>query len=260
MNSKQQFFSNSEPELPTCCHNSPGVFRHRKTGVRVRSKCNTWGCDYCGPIKVNRLLDDVAYGGAVIQDRGFRWRFMTLTSSPRTNARQAFPRFRAILHKWRKKQGHKQAIQFFKVTEFTESGLRHFHLLIDTFVPFGVIQAAWRAATDGTAYWVNIKKAQVKQAAGYMAKYMTKQTVFSDKFDDGEHRYSFSQQFPRLPRPEPTGEWEFRLNPKTTSLIQTARVELAARADHRKSWRDTWSEATGRPPGRRTYDTSARVW
>lgn len=172
-----------------------------------------------------------------------------MTSSPRTDARRAFPRFRAILHKWRKKQGHKRAIQFFKVTEFTESGLRHFHLLIDTFIPFGVIQAAWRAATDGTAYWVNIKKAQVKSAAAYMSKYMTKQTVFSDKFDDGEHRYSFSQQFPRFPRPEPSGEWEFRLNPVNRGRLQKARAELIERAARRKTWRELWTDATGRPPG-----------
>lgn len=167
---------------------------------------------------------------------------MTLTSSPESNQNSMgkyFARFRANL--W--KQGYRP--QYFKVTEFTEMGRRHFHLLIDVFVPFNVIQAAWRAATDGTAYWVNIKKAQVRKAAAYMAKYMTKQTVFSEQFEPGEHRYSFSHKFPRLHYKEPDGEWEFRLAPLSTGKVRQAKGELKDRAERRRTWKELWKAATG---------------
>lgn len=178
-------------------------------------------------------MDDVQYGATIIQQNGHRWRFMTLTTSPdsdQTKVGTYFARFRATLAK------HGYRPQYFKVTERTTAGLKHFHIIIDVFVPFNVIQAAWRAATDGTAYWVNIKKAQVKRAAGYLTKYMTKQTVFTDERAKGEHLYSFSRRFPRMPKPEPTGEWEFMLKPKNSGHVAQARVELARRISNRAAW------------------------
>lgn len=221
----------------------------------MRSKCNSWGCEYCAPIKKNALLDDISYGTQIIQEGGHRWRFMTLTTSytsDQTKVGLYFKRFRSYLAK------HGYRPQYFKTTEFTQTGLRHFHLIIDVFVPFNVIQAAWRAATEGTAYRVNIKKTQLRQAAGYLTKYLTKQSIFSHSFHEGEHRYSFSQKFPRLARPKPTGEWEFRLNPQNQGLLQKAAAELAERVKARRNWRELWTDATGRPPGKKTYIEGVR--
>jgi hypothetical protein len=124
---------------------------------------------------------------------------MTLTLSTKVDGRQIdlfWQRFRSLLHK------HGYRPQYFKVKEFTEKGQRHLHVLIDIFVPFNEIQYAWRLATEGTSFWVHIKKTQVRRAAGYMSKYLTKQTVLSSSFDKGEHRYSFSRKFPRMPKEE----------------------------------------------------------
>lgn len=191
-------------EIERCPHPS-GYVRNLETGELVPLPCNRWTCPVCGPRRKAALLDDIAYGGGIIQANGRRWRFLTLTLSTKVNGRDIdlfWARFRAHIHNWRVKQGHKIPVQYFKVKEFTEKGQRHLHVLIDTFVPFNFIQHAWRQATEGTSFWVHIKKAQVKSAAGYMSKYMTKQTVMSDKFDKGERRYSFSHRFPRIPRPE----------------------------------------------------------
>jgi len=178
-------------------------------------------------------MDDVQYGSSIIQQNGHRWRFMTLTTSPESDQNKVstyFARFRATLAK------HGYRPQYFKVTERTKAGRKHFHLIVDVFVPFNVIQAAWRAATDGTATWVNIKKAQVKRAAGYLTKYMTKQTIFTEDRAPHERLYSFSQHFPRLPKPEPTGEWEFILKPKHGGQIAQARVELTRRISNKAAW------------------------
>lgn len=190
-----------EHSLGACPH--PEYIRDLQTGEIIPINCNKWTCPYCGHIKKAKLLDNIAYGGAIIQANGRRWRFLTLTLSTRVDGRKIdlfWARFRANIHAWAKKTGQ-HTPQYFKIKEFTEKGQRHLHVLIDTFLPFNMIQYFWRMATDGTSYWVNIKKAQVKSAAGYMSKYMTKQTVLSDLFDKGERRYSFSYHFPRIPRP-----------------------------------------------------------
>lgn len=174
-----------------------------ETGDIIPLSCKRWTCEYCGNIKKGHLLDDISYGGNIIQQNGYRWRFLTLTLSWRVDDRKIdlfWQRFRSLLAK------HGYTPQYFKVKEFTIKGKRHLHVLISTFIPFNFIQYAWRQATEGTSYWVNIKKAQIKSAAGYMAKYLTKQTVQSDKFDKGERRYSFSKLFPRVPKEPKTTE------------------------------------------------------
>lgn len=148
---------------------------------------------------------------------------MTLTTGPQSDQDELshyFAKFRSILHK------HGYRPEYFRVTEFQKNGQRHFHLLIDVFVPFNFLQYAWRTATEGTAYFVNIKKAQVRQAAAYMFKYMTKQTIMSDQFKKGERRFSFSRHFPRMPKKPATGRWTFEYNPNNKNLLHDMQERL----------------------------------
>lgn len=180
------------------CPSCGGYLKDHQDGDRlIKLPCNKWTCPYCGAIKRQRLLDDIGHGGHIVQEQGRRWRFLTLTLTTHVDGRKIdlfWQRFRSYMLK----RGYRPT--YFKVKEFTEKGQRHLHVLIDVFIPFNEIQYAWRLATEGTSYWVHIKKAEVKRAAGYMAKYLTKQSVNSTQFDKGERRYSFSKHFPRLPR------------------------------------------------------------
>lgn len=191
------------------CPNPSGYLRNLDTGELIPLPCHRWDCEVCGIAKKTELLNVIGYGGTIIQQRGHRWRFLTLTLSTKVDGRQIdlfWARFRAILAK------HNYHPEYFKVKEFTIKGQRHLHVLIDVFIPFNFLQYAWRLSTDGTSYWVHIKKAQIKSAAGYMNKYMTKQTVHSNLFDKGERRYSFSRNFPRpakQEKPPSTARYEF---------------------------------------------------
>lgn len=184
-----------ETERLKRCPNCGGyLIDHFEDDRLKKLPCHKWTCPYCGELKRKQLLDVIGFGGQVIQSKGRRWRFMTLTLSTKVDGRRIdlfWQRFRSLLHK------HGYRPEYFKVKEFTKNGQRHLHVLIDVFVPFNFIQYAWRMATEGTSFWVHIKKAQIKSAAGYMAKYLTKQTVLSHQFEKGEHRYSFSRKFPR---------------------------------------------------------------
>lgn len=195
------------------CPNCGGyLIDHQNEDRLIKLPCHKWTCPYCGEIKKALLLDDVSYGGAIIQSLGRRWRFLTLTLALHVDSRQIdhfWARFRATLAK----HGHRMT--FFKVKEFTKNGQRHIHAIIDIFIPWNLIKHAWYEATEHSSYIVYIKSTQVRSAAGYMSKYMTKDSVQCDRFDKGERRYSFSKNFPRVPKaekiPEP-GRYEYISN------------------------------------------------
>lgn len=216
----------------TQCNQKVGYFENRITKEKVPARCNTWGCEHCGEIKRKRLLDEVSYGGNIVQLAGKRWRFLTLTLSPQANQdslSKYWNRFRATLYK----HGYKP--EFFKVTEFTEQGIRHLHILISIFIPWNLIKGAWYLATDKTSYIIFIKKTQVFSAAGYMAKYMTKDSVLSHNFRKYERRYTFSRGFPRMPKITTNGEWVFHLKPDNSHLLHDAHTHLTALINSVKS-------------------------
>lgn len=224
------------------CRNPIGIFQNKLTGETVPASCRTWTCEDCGPMKVNQLLDDVSYGGAVIQASGRRWRFLTLTTGPGSDQDDFslyWRRFRATIRK------HGYRPEFFKVTEFTEKGRRHYHVLVSVFIPWGLIKWAWYCATDKTAYVVFIKKTQVKNAAGYMAKYMTKQSVMSHQFRKHERRYSFSMGFPRMPTAPPSEEWQFTYKPDNSEFLKAGLRELHDVIREQTLWRDEWRSKIG---------------
>ena len=88
---------------------------------------------------------------------------------------------------------------FFLVKEFTKKGKRHLHVLINRYIPSRVVMHAWRLATGGHSYIVKITRREIKNAAGYMTKYMTK-TMHVGMFRRKERRYSCSRRYFREAR------------------------------------------------------------
>lgn len=204
-------------------------------------------------MKKNRLIDDIQFGGEIIQRAGHRWRFLTLTLSPRAE-QEKINMYWARLRSSVRKAGYR--FEFFKQTEFTENGIRHLHAIVSAFVPWGVIRHLWFLATDKTSWIVHIKKAQVKKAGAYMSKYMTKQSLLSSEFKKGERRYSFSRGFPRLPKKEPNPDYEFIYMPDNARHLQLAALDLGARIMRNI----LWDIATNGPPDlSRELDAMGRV-
>lgn len=83
---------------------------------------------------------------------------------------------------------------FFLVKEFTKKGKRHLHVLINCYIPSRVVMYAWRLATDGNSFVTKIARREIKNAAGYMTKYMTK-TMEIGLFRRRERRYSCSRNY-----------------------------------------------------------------
>lgn len=95
--------------------------------------------------------------------------------------------------------------------ELNKRGRRHLHVLLNCYVKKGLAKRLWYAATNQTSYIVKINHRPIKSAAGYIAKYVTKDIEGSHAFKPKERRYSFSRGFcqPRLPT---SGEWAFEMD------------------------------------------------
>jgi hypothetical protein len=178
-------------------------------------------------------------------NQGYRFRGLTLTLGPEAkneNMGKYWHRFRMSL----KKSGY--VFEYLWVKEFQENGKLHYHALITTFIPWGVIRYYWRLATDKTSHIVWIAEAQVKHTAAYMAKYMAKDLTTAP-FNKGERRYSMSKQFRKnWPKPKnKDGEqeklsYEFHYKPDNTKLLNNAKNELRERRNRRTMWQSELSK------------------
>lgn len=176
-------------------------------GVKIPVNCKRWSCPHCGDVNKKRVLDRVSYGFK----GGTRVRGMTLTELKDPGNEEAekisvhFARLRANLYK----KGYR--FRYFRVTEFkprkgdtspNAKQYRHYHVLIDAYIPQAVISNAWYEATNHTAYVVWVNASEIMKGAGYLSKYLTK-TMNDEHFGKHERRFSFSQKcFPFIVQEE----------------------------------------------------------
>ena len=204
------------------CPRPPGYFTNKTTGVKTRSFCNTWGCPVCGERKIRRFLYQLGMATyTMIHEHYKRFRGMTLTlgeNADNRNMGKYLHRFFMAL----KKAGYK--FDYLWVKEFTIRGKLHVHALITTFIPWSIIKAYWRMATDNTSFIVWIADAQIRQTTAYMAKYMTKELIEAP-FRKGERRYSMSkgmrEAWPKIEH-DTENRYEFTLKPDNSELIKEA--------------------------------------
>lgn len=181
---------------PSRCPTPSGYFVSKDGKTTVPAPCCSWSCPVCGEIKKNRVMDTVKLSSDLLQQSGLPanrkiWRFLTLTQ--RTNdpvpIMKAWARFRALAAK------HNAAFDFFLVKEFTVKGKRHLHVLINRYIKAYDVKRWWWNATEHNSFIVKIVRRDIKNAAGYMTKYMTKSIGVNHGFIRGERRYSMSQRF-----------------------------------------------------------------
>jgi hypothetical protein len=170
----------------TNCIKPVGYGQSTKTGERFRIPCKKWDCPVCSKVLRNKLLDDVNmffYGEHV--------RFMTLTErSTAKNKENIMKHYRRLMDNLRQEY---KGLKVFWVKEFTKRGVRHLHVALNTYIPQSRIKQLWIKATEGQSYIVHIEDTcEVRNAAAYMMKYMTKQLDGGDNFKRYERRFGFS--------------------------------------------------------------------
>jgi hypothetical protein len=154
---------------------------------KIDIPCKSWRCPACSKVKKNIVLDRCRDGFA-----GERVRFLTLTLSPDADNKritQYWNRFKASLYK----KGYRR-FKYFWVKEFTKQGVCHLHVAISAYIPKSLIDRYWNLATEKTSFITYISyKGFLKNPAGYMTKYMTKQLYEGDLYERGERRFGFSR-------------------------------------------------------------------
>lgn len=153
--------------------------------------CHSPFCKKCNDIKVQKLWPK-------IEDFSKRrqLRFITVTYSADVGPAEVLRRFSSDWNKFvTYLRRRKYKFNFFKIIEFTKRNILHFHVLIDCYIPQGLISNVWRDVT-GTSYIVFITKVLSREdALRYTIKYITKskqghQAIYVAK---NVRRFSFSR-------------------------------------------------------------------
>lgn len=160
----------------------------------VSLKCDSYFCERCAKKKRVKLIKRVQKNLS-----GKNIRFLTLTFDTKQYTpddtyklgSEYFHRFIKYL------KYHNFKFQYFKVLEFTKSGLAHYHVLLDCYIPVSIIKNIWFQITG--SYIVFIKKVRsVKKIISYILIYMTKVSDFVNNqifYLNRLRRYSYSRFF-----------------------------------------------------------------
>lgn len=103
--------------------------------------------------------------------KGHHVRFLTLTSSP-SSTREISRSFATFVKRARRKFG---TFEYVKIQEFTESGLKHLHIIYrGEYMPQSWISQAWADIHSAPIVWIEKVKTWSKGLGSYVSKYIAK--------------------------------------------------------------------------------------
>lgn len=209
-------------------------------GKKLPVNCMKWLCPYCGPIKKHRLAKRIARGFVGSE----KCIAITLTQKLGSK-RNILKDFETV--RYRLKTRHHITIdRYFWVKEFTKKGQRHLHIICSSYVDHKLLKSLWREVTLGESYRVWINEKPIRNAAGYLFKYLSKAYTFEIRYRNKERRYGFSKKpefKPQRDLPILGDFWEIIVKPIDTygfTIISTSEAE--ALIDEIKDG-ETWEEA-----------------
>lgn len=179
----------------SCCPNSQNVIWDRVENTVRQARCNKNNCPYCGPLNRWKRVEDIEYGVEGLYRLGDYLTFFTLTLSYDSDIdmiMKYWNRYRAFLLRCGYKQEYVITIEY-------KHGLAHIHGIGNKFIPHQIIQAAWWAATEHTAWKVDVRAVRMNRLPSrYLAKYINKGS--HDPIKRHKRGINFSRNFPRRPR------------------------------------------------------------
>jgi hypothetical protein len=96
-----------------------------------------------------------------------------------------------------------QAVEFIAVVELQRSGIAHLHVLAGVYLPQEWLSRAWQAVGGGRI--VDVRYVDVHRVAGYLAKYLTKDSLGS--LPPGTRLFSCSRGIVLWPKKKASGWW-----------------------------------------------------
>ncbi len=154
--------------------------------VIIAMRCKRWGCTFCGPIKVNHYAQRVEVAKPT--------KFITLTCAnkryldPREAFEKTSPQVARLAVRLRRMVGE---FEYFRVTEGTDLGWPHYHLLARcNYIKQSKLSEIWAELTG--AIIVDIRKIEKRENCyWYVVKYLGKQ----EKIEWTKRRCSWTRKF-----------------------------------------------------------------
>lgn len=232
---------------PLDCPNSRAPFMlatnpQKKVAVLFRPRCGSWSCAPCAEINKQRLILRIVRGSQQLLDCGMTITFNTLTSHPklRTPAatlaiyRSGWPK---LLNRIHRAYGQ---VPYWNVPEPHKDGRFHWHSLMFNGPPERWLKD--NAPECGFGYMVDSQPARtIGGCAWYGGKYLSK-GIELNVFQPGQRRYSFSQNFPKLPDLEKPAIWHIESLALSADLdyithIHRSEGYTVLRAGSKAAWR-----------------------
>jgi hypothetical protein len=184
----------------------------------VKVTCKCWSCPHCAPRKAMRYKRAV---GELAETHRLN-KMLTLTLDPNKlngedSARyinRIFANFRIYL-----KRKLKRSPKFIRVLECHKSGVAHLHILLDSFIQQKWISNVWSRLGGGVI--VDIRQIQMRSAASYLGKYLTKEMLLNP---------------PKRSRRVTTSRG-LKLNPKIASELSWSLVSVPIGRLHQFYWK-----------------------
>lgn len=165
------------------------MFFENSDGDTAPYRCNSWDCYCCGYRMRQNLVEEI---GRITAERPELSRMLTLTLDPTKAPSDQEEQHYYITERWNALRTRlKREIGDFSyiwVREEQESGLPHLHALVSRYLPQGVVSKAWSELGGGEI--VDIQKVDVRKAAHYIGKYLTKDALSG--LPSGIRRYGSS--------------------------------------------------------------------
>lgn len=221
---------------------------HKMTGKLYPLRCKRWDCPTCAKLNSLDLAIRVVEGIKQFRRQGRQLQFITLTAWGRytANPQLAYTElpkwwdtFRKKIQRAAKKRGEAKP-EYAAFIEVQKRGVPHLHAIVT--MP-GMSKRAFKqwAISSGWAHQADIEPVKSSAAGWYVAKYVSKgggQEVGDKALPKGYRRVRFSQLWPEVARPTPSGELLVK-EPKETyvefahrafAAIPTMTVSAAMRA------------------------------
>jgi len=185
-----------------------------KPGTRIihKTRCKQWTCPYCAPI--NQMLHEIRIKNGIreLQNKGYKFAFVTLTSHERLKTfeetyrvwqsawRKLSERYRRFCAKTLGVENH-----YVYVIERHKDGRMHVH----GFFCADITKRWWKDSARQCGLGYQVDKQLVSDDAkvvSYITKYLSKQQG-KDYTIKGVRRVAYSQKFPATPGLDSTSEW-----------------------------------------------------
>lgn len=223
----------SPSEMPKTCANNAPYFAYKLTEKKwaiVQGCCNDWACPKCGETRARQEYGRIVEGCRALAKHNIIY-FITITCKgkelSKSRAENGYAEwtesFLDACYQRCKRSGYQW--DYVHVTERQKRGHPHGHILT-TFCPgdlYGAVKKKWETDSTGKRRYVEkpvlrsdwLERNAIRSGLGkeydisfvgtvegasrYVAKYLFKPTIFTDKWPKGWKRVRYSQSFPKLP-------------------------------------------------------------